>query len=67
MLLKHLFRVRCMWVLYLKSANASLIFLPFQATKRHLSSRIDRVDCKIDECVDNSTATKEEVRYIIGD
>ncbi|GER53105.1 B-zip transcription factor [Striga asiatica] len=37
------------------------------ATRKHLSSRIDRVDCKIDECADNAAATKEEVLELRGD
>ncbi|GER27147.1 hypothetical protein STAS_02835 [Striga asiatica] len=37
------------------------------ATRKHLSSRIDRVDCKIDECADNTAATKEEVSELRGD
>ena len=32
-----------------------------QATKRHLSSRIDRVDCSIDEFAELTASTKEEV------
>ncbi|XP_022850695.1 uncharacterized protein LOC111372563 [Olea europaea var. sylvestris] len=43
------------------------VYSSISATKRHLSSRIDRVDCKIDECVDNSTATKEEVSELRGE
>nr|GMD74036.1 uncharacterized protein LOC109175972 isoform X1 [Ipomoea batatas] len=37
------------------------------ATKRHLSSRIDRVDSKIDECGDNAAAIKEEVSEFRGE
>ena len=33
----------------------------FQATKKHLSSRIDRVDCSLDECAELTAATREEV------
>lgn len=36
-------------------------FFVFQATKRHLSSRIDIVDSKVDECAENTAATKDEV------
>ncbi|KAK6789335.1 hypothetical protein RDI58_013134 [Solanum bulbocastanum] len=36
------------------------------ATKRHLASRIDRVDTKIDDCVDNTAATRDEVSEIRG-
>ncbi|KAL6573181.1 hypothetical protein OROMI_012797 [Orobanche minor] len=36
-------------------------------TRKHLSSRIDRVDCKIDECTDNTVATREEVSELRGD
>ncbi|KAL3835718.1 hypothetical protein ACJIZ3_010454 [Penstemon smallii] len=36
----------------------------WKATKKHLSSRIDRVDCKIDECADNTSATREEVSEV---
>ncbi|KAL6529347.1 hypothetical protein OROGR_014970 [Orobanche gracilis] len=39
----------------------------FQTTRKHLSSRIDRVDCKIDECTDNTVATREEVSELRGD
>ncbi|XP_042053376.1 uncharacterized protein LOC121798438 [Salvia splendens] len=35
-------------------------------TKKHLSSRIDRVDCKIDEVADHTTATKDEVSELRG-
>ncbi|KAL2559958.1 hypothetical protein Fot_04697 [Forsythia ovata] len=43
------------------------VYSSISATKRHLSSRIDRVDCKIDECGDNTTATKEEVSELRGE
>ncbi|XP_022891274.1 uncharacterized protein LOC111406226 isoform X1 [Olea europaea var. sylvestris] len=43
------------------------VYTSISATKRHLSSRIDRVDCKIDECVDDTTATKEEVSELRGE
>ncbi|XP_073003274.1 uncharacterized protein [Typha latifolia] len=37
------------------------------ATKRHLSSRIERVDCRLDECKELTAATKEEVTIMHGD
>ncbi|KAJ9549387.1 hypothetical protein OSB04_021930 [Centaurea solstitialis] len=37
------------------------------ATKRHLSSRIDRVDCSLDECAEIAASTKEEVSALRGD
>ncbi|RVW40104.1 hypothetical protein CK203_081942 [Vitis vinifera] len=37
-----------------------------KATKRHLSSRIDRVDCSIDEFAELTSATKEEVFELRG-
>ncbi|KAL3656007.1 hypothetical protein CASFOL_000403 [Castilleja foliolosa] len=43
------------------------VYSSISATRRHLSSRIDRVDCKIDECADNTSATKEEVSELRGD
>ncbi|KAI3467734.1 hypothetical protein Pfo_024397 [Paulownia fortunei] len=43
------------------------VYSSVSATKKHLSSRIDRVDCKIDECADNTAATKEEVSELRGD
>ncbi|PIN08356.1 hypothetical protein CDL12_19068 [Handroanthus impetiginosus] len=43
------------------------VYSSISATKKHLSSRIDRVDCKIDECSDNTAATKEEVSELRGD
>nr|GMD77544.1 uncharacterized protein LOC109175972 isoform X2 [Ipomoea batatas] len=42
-------------------------YLWWKATKRHLSSRIDRVDSKIDECGDNAAAIKEEVSEFRGE
>ncbi|KAG8365861.1 hypothetical protein BUALT_Bualt17G0015900 [Buddleja alternifolia] len=42
-------------------------YIWWKATKKHLSSRIDRVDCKIDECADNTSATKDEVSELRGD
>ncbi|PHT84458.1 hypothetical protein T459_12901 [Capsicum annuum] len=38
----------------------------WKAMKRHLISRIDRVDSKIDDCVDNTAATRDEVSEIRG-
>ncbi|KAL3818706.1 hypothetical protein ACJIZ3_004611 [Penstemon smallii] len=43
------------------------VYSSISATKKHLSSRIDRVDCKIDECADNTNATKEEISELRGD
>ncbi|KAL8487423.1 hypothetical protein ACS0TY_023918 [Phlomoides rotata] len=43
------------------------VYSSVSATKKHLSSRIDRIDCKIDECADNTSATKEEVSELRGD
>ncbi|CAA0836052.1 Protein of unknown function (DUF1664 [Striga hermonthica] len=43
------------------------VYSSVSATRKHLSSRIDRVDCKIDECADNAAATKEEVLELRGD
>lgn len=37
------------------------IFSVYQATRKYLSSRIDSADCKIDECTDNTIATRDEV------
>ncbi|KAF8408443.1 hypothetical protein HHK36_007596 [Tetracentron sinense] len=37
------------------------------ATKRHLSSRIDRVDCNLDECAELTAATRDEVSQLQGD
>lgn len=42
------------------------VLFVFQATKRHLSSRIDRVDCNLDECAELTAATREEVGQIKG-
>ncbi|KAJ4960156.1 hypothetical protein NE237_020066 [Protea cynaroides] len=36
-------------------------------TKRFLSSRIDRVDCKLDEFAEITAATKEEISEVKGD
>ncbi|XP_073299881.1 uncharacterized protein [Primulina huaijiensis] len=43
------------------------VYSSVSATRKHLSSRIDRVDCKVDECTDNIVATKEEVSELRGD
>ncbi|KZV44084.1 hypothetical protein F511_10755 [Dorcoceras hygrometricum] len=43
------------------------VYSSVSATRKHLSSRIDRVDCKVDECADNIVATKEEVSELRGD
>lgn len=43
------------------------VYSSISATKKHLSSRIDRVDCKIDECADITAATKGEVSGLRGD
>ncbi|KAL2519729.1 Protein of unknown function (DUF1664) [Abeliophyllum distichum] len=43
------------------------VYSSISATKQHLSSRIDRVDSKIDECAENTAATKEEVSELRGD
>ncbi|KAL6961635.1 hypothetical protein U1Q18_051510, partial [Sarracenia purpurea var. burkii] len=37
------------------------------ATKRHLSSRIDRVDCNLDECAEITAATRDEVSELRGE
>ncbi|XP_010249069.1 PREDICTED: uncharacterized protein LOC104591760 [Nelumbo nucifera] len=37
------------------------------AAKRHLSSRIDRVDSNLDECAEITAATREEVSQLQGD
>ncbi|KAK6930790.1 protein of unknown function DUF1664, partial [Dillenia turbinata] len=37
------------------------------ATKKHLSSRIDRVDCNLDECAELNASTKEEVSLLHED
>lgn len=43
------------------------VYSSVSATRKHLSSRIDRVDCKVDECADNIVTTKEEVSGLRGD
>lgn len=42
------------------------VYSSIAATKRHLSSRIDRVDCSIDEFAELTSATKEEVFELRG-
>ncbi|XP_010250657.1 PREDICTED: uncharacterized protein LOC104592846 isoform X2 [Nelumbo nucifera] len=42
-------------------------FSSITATKKHLSSRIDRVDSNLDECVELTAATREEVSQLQGD
>ncbi|XP_047957485.1 uncharacterized protein LOC125203218 [Salvia hispanica] len=42
------------------------VYSSVSVTKNHLSSRIDRVDCKIDEVGDHTTATKDEVSELRG-
>uniref|UniRef100_A0A1D1XNJ3 30S ribosomal protein S5 n=1 Tax=Anthurium amnicola TaxID=1678845 RepID=A0A1D1XNJ3_9ARAE len=37
------------------------------STKRHLSSRIDRVDCSLNDCIDLSVATRDEVSNLHGE
>ncbi|KAK4357651.1 hypothetical protein RND71_023261 [Anisodus tanguticus] len=48
------------------SKQLESVYSSIAATKRHLTSRIDRVDSKIDECVDNTAATRDEVSEIRG-
>lgn len=43
------------------------VYSSVSAARKHLSSRIDRVDCKVDESADNISATKEEVSELRGD
>ncbi|VFQ81348.1 unnamed protein product [Cuscuta campestris] len=43
------------------------VYTSVSATRRHLSSRIDRVDCKVDECIDNTAAIKGEVSEFRGE
>lgn len=43
------------------------VYSSISVTKRHLSSRIDGVDCKLDECADNTVATRGEVSELRGD
>lgn len=49
------------------SKQLESVYTSISATKRHLSSRIDRVDSKIDECVDDTAATRDEVSEIRGE
>ncbi|XP_019249077.1 PREDICTED: uncharacterized protein LOC109228394 [Nicotiana attenuata] len=49
------------------SKQLESVYTSISATKRHLASRIDRVDSKIDECVDNTAATRDEVSEIRGE
>ncbi|CAA7404690.1 unnamed protein product [Spirodela intermedia] len=37
------------------------------STKRHLSSRIDRVDCSLNDCIELSSATRDEVSELHGE
>ncbi|KAF8399991.1 hypothetical protein HHK36_015864 [Tetracentron sinense] len=39
----------------------------WEAAKRHLSSRIDRVDSNLDECAELTAATRDEVSQLRGD
>ncbi|KAF3627067.1 putative squamosa promoter-binding-like protein 16-like isoform 1 [Capsicum annuum] len=48
------------------SKQLESVYTSISATKRHLTSRIDRVDSKIDDCVDNTAATRDEVSKIRG-
>ncbi|KAK9276441.1 hypothetical protein L1049_005974 [Liquidambar formosana] len=43
------------------------VYSSISATKRHLSSRIDRVDCNLDECAEVTNATREEVSELRGE
>ncbi|GFZ21115.1 bZIP transcription factor, putative [Actinidia rufa] len=43
------------------------VYSSVAATKRHLSSRIDRVDCSLDECAELTAATREEVSELRGE
>ncbi|XP_016442377.1 uncharacterized protein LOC107767798 [Nicotiana tabacum] len=49
------------------SKQLESVYTSISATKRHLASRIDRVNSKIDECVDNTAATRDEVSEIRGE
>ncbi|XP_047267043.1 uncharacterized protein LOC107868642 isoform X2 [Capsicum annuum] len=42
------------------SKQLESVYISISAMKRHLISRIDRVDSKIDDCVDNTAATRDE-------
>ncbi|XP_057507728.1 uncharacterized protein LOC130790718 [Actinidia eriantha] len=43
------------------------VYSSVAATKKHLSSRIDRVDCSLDECAELTAATREEVLELRGE
>ncbi|CAK9144332.1 unnamed protein product [Ilex paraguariensis] len=43
------------------------VYSSISATKRHLSSRIDRVECNLDEFAEVTTGTKEEVTILGGE
>uniref|UniRef100_A0A5B6ZKU1 Putative B-zip transcription factor n=1 Tax=Davidia involucrata TaxID=16924 RepID=A0A5B6ZKU1_DAVIN len=43
------------------------VYSSISVTKRHLSSRIDRVDCSLDECAELTSATREEVSELQGE
>ncbi|KAI3694147.1 hypothetical protein L1987_77108 [Smallanthus sonchifolius] len=42
------------------------VYSSLAVTKRHLSSRIDRVDCSLDEVAEITTSTREEVSALHG-
>ncbi|KAL8241697.1 hypothetical protein R6Q59_011999 [Mikania micrantha] len=42
------------------------VYSSLAATKKHLSSRIDRVDCSLDEFAEITASTKDEVSYLRG-
>ncbi|PHU20610.1 hypothetical protein BC332_11761 [Capsicum chinense] len=48
------------------SKQLGSVYTSISAIKHHLISRIDRVDSKIDDCVDNTAATRDEVSEIRG-
>ncbi|CAN4093427.1 unnamed protein product [Withania somnifera] len=48
------------------SKQLESVYTSISATKRHLTSRIDRVDSKTDGCVDNTAAMRDEVSEIRG-
>ncbi|KAA8533336.1 hypothetical protein F0562_033131 [Nyssa sinensis] len=43
------------------------VYSSISAAKRHLSSRIDRVDCSLDECAELTAGTREEVSELRGE
>ncbi|KAF7124040.1 hypothetical protein RHSIM_Rhsim12G0024000 [Rhododendron simsii] len=51
----------------LSNASSAVTKQLENATKRHLSSRIDRVDCNLDECAELTAATREEVSELRGE